>query len=41
MELDYVLLGGDDGSPKIKVSPELFRRLAKVEIVADLAIASS
>ena len=41
MELDYVLLGSGDRSAKIKVSPELFRRLAKVEIVADLTIASS
>ena len=41
MELDYVLLGSGDRSAKIKISPEVFRRLTKVEIVADLAIASS
>jgi prolyl-tRNA editing enzyme YbaK/EbsC (Cys-tRNA(Pro) deacylase) len=37
MELDYVILGGGDRSAKIKISPEVFRRLPRTEIVADLA----
>jgi prolyl-tRNA editing enzyme YbaK/EbsC (Cys-tRNA(Pro) deacylase) len=41
MELDYVILGSGDRSAKIKISPEVFRRLPSVRIVADLAMASS
>jgi prolyl-tRNA editing enzyme YbaK/EbsC (Cys-tRNA(Pro) deacylase) len=41
MELDYVILGSGDRSAKIKTSPEVFRRLPSVQIVADLAIATS
>ncbi len=41
MDLDYVILGSGDRSAKIKISPEVFRRLPSVRIVADLAIASS
>jgi len=41
MELDYVLLGSGDRSAKIKISPELFRSLPDVQIVAGLARASS
>jgi prolyl-tRNA editing enzyme YbaK/EbsC (Cys-tRNA(Pro) deacylase) len=41
MALDYVILGSGDRSAKIKISPEVFRRLPKVRIVPDLATASS
>jgi prolyl-tRNA editing enzyme YbaK/EbsC (Cys-tRNA(Pro) deacylase) len=41
VDLDYVILGSGDRSAKIKISPEVFRRLPSVRIVADLAIASS
>jgi prolyl-tRNA editing enzyme YbaK/EbsC (Cys-tRNA(Pro) deacylase) len=41
MELDYVILGSGDRSAKIKTSPEVFRRLPSVQIVADLAMATS
>jgi prolyl-tRNA editing enzyme YbaK/EbsC (Cys-tRNA(Pro) deacylase) len=37
MKLDYVILGSGDRAAKIKIAPEAFRRLANVEIVADLA----
>ena len=35
--LDYVILGSGGRSAKIKISPEVFRRLPQVEIVPDLA----
>ena len=41
MELDYLILGSGDRSAKIKVSPEVFRRLPNAQIVADLATASA
>jgi prolyl-tRNA editing enzyme YbaK/EbsC (Cys-tRNA(Pro) deacylase) len=41
MKLDYVVLGSGDRSAKIKISPEVFRRLPSLQIVADLAVASS
>jgi prolyl-tRNA editing enzyme YbaK/EbsC (Cys-tRNA(Pro) deacylase) len=37
LRLDYVILGGGDRSAKIKISPEVFRRLPQAEIVPDLA----
>jgi prolyl-tRNA editing enzyme YbaK/EbsC (Cys-tRNA(Pro) deacylase) len=37
LRLDYVILGGGDRSAKIKISPEVFRRLPQTEIVPDLA----
>jgi prolyl-tRNA editing enzyme YbaK/EbsC (Cys-tRNA(Pro) deacylase) len=41
MELDYVILGSGDRSAKIRISPEVFRRLPNVQIIADLAVPSS
>ncbi|MGH7859111.1 MAG: YbaK/EbsC family protein [Candidatus Binatia bacterium] len=38
MELEYVILGSGDRSAKIKISPEVFRRLPNAEIVSDLAV---
>ena len=38
MELEYVILGSGSRSSKLKLSPELFRRMPSVEIVADLAL---
>jgi prolyl-tRNA editing enzyme YbaK/EbsC (Cys-tRNA(Pro) deacylase) len=37
MSLDYVILGSGDRLAKIKVSPEVFRRLPNVQIVAALS----
>ena len=37
LRLDYVILGAGDRSAKIKISPEVFRRLPQAEIVPDLA----
>jgi prolyl-tRNA editing enzyme YbaK/EbsC (Cys-tRNA(Pro) deacylase) len=37
MSLEYVVLGSGDRLAKIKISPEVFRRLPSVQIVADLA----
>jgi prolyl-tRNA editing enzyme YbaK/EbsC (Cys-tRNA(Pro) deacylase) len=39
--LDYVILGSGDRSAKIKISPEVFRRLPNTQIVPDLATARS
>jgi prolyl-tRNA editing enzyme YbaK/EbsC (Cys-tRNA(Pro) deacylase) len=41
VDLDYLILGSGDRSAKIKISPEVFRRLPSVQIVADLAVPSS
>lgn len=38
MELEYVILGSGSRSSKIRISPELFRRMPRVEIVPDLAL---
>jgi prolyl-tRNA editing enzyme YbaK/EbsC (Cys-tRNA(Pro) deacylase) len=37
MTLDYVILGGGDRSTKVRISPEVFRRLPGAQIVAGLA----
>jgi len=37
MSLEYVILGSGDRLAKIKISPEVFRRLPNAQIVADLA----
>lgn len=37
MDLDYVILGSGDRSAKIKISPEVFRRLPNARVVQDLA----
>ncbi|MDE3077459.1 MAG: hypothetical protein KGJ86_18730 [Chloroflexota bacterium] len=34
---EWVILGGGDRSSKIRISPEVFRRLTQVEVVAGLA----
>jgi prolyl-tRNA editing enzyme YbaK/EbsC (Cys-tRNA(Pro) deacylase) len=36
MSLEYVILGSGDRLAKIKISPEVFRRLPSAQIVADL-----
>ena len=41
MELEYVILGSGSRSSKLKLSPELFRRMPSVEIVADLGGAAA
>ena len=41
MALDYVIRGSGDRRAKIKISPEVFRRLPNTEIVLHLAAASS
>ena len=38
MGLDYVILGTGGRNGKIKVSPEVFRRMANVRVVRDLAV---
>lgn len=38
LALEYVILGGGSRACKIRVSPELFKRLPGVQIVEDLAI---
>ncbi len=40
MELDYVILGGGSRSCKIKVSPDLFRKLPNTRVVQELTLGS-
>jgi prolyl-tRNA editing enzyme YbaK/EbsC (Cys-tRNA(Pro) deacylase) len=37
MALDWVILGGGDRSTKVKVAPDVFRRLPNARVVPDLA----
>ena len=37
MALDWVILGGGDRATKVKVSPEVFRRLPNARVIPDLA----
>lgn len=37
MPLDYVILGGGSRSTKIKIAPEVFRRLPGAQIIAELS----
>jgi len=39
MALDYVILGGGSRSLKIKVSPDVFKRLSQVSVVGGLSAA--
>jgi len=41
MALDYVILGGGSRSSKIKVTPDVLRRLSNVAVVPGLALAAS
>lgn len=41
MALDYVILGGGSRSSKLKVAPDVLRRLPNVAIVPGLALAAS
>ena len=38
MELEYVILGSGSRSSKIKVSPEVFRKIPNAQIVAGLSM---
>ena len=41
MALDYVILGGGSRSSKLKLPPDLLRRLPNLTVVPDLALAAS
>ena len=38
MQVDYVVLGGGNRQSKIRVSPQVFTRLATAEVVSELAL---
>jgi prolyl-tRNA editing enzyme YbaK/EbsC (Cys-tRNA(Pro) deacylase) len=41
MALDYVILGGGSRSSKLKLAPDVLRRVANVRVVPGLALAAS
>lgn len=40
MSLDYVILGSGSRSSKVKISPEVFRKLPNTQIVSDLSMST-